>query len=505
MTEASCMNPTDLLLPPASRLVHIGPHKTGTTSVQHAFHVNREELRRHRVHYTGPSEQPLLAALAVAGGGGMKGDRPPRPEDWTELVDEVRAAGEQRVVVSSEFLCYADDAAARRVVTEIPGGPVHVVITLRSVAKIAPSQWQQYVQNGLRVPYTEWLDGMFRRPPYDQPTPSFWRRHAHGELVRRWAEAAGPENLTVVVADESDPAMLLRTFEALVGLPEGVLELGDNAANRSLARGEIELVRFLNESFHKHGWAEPWTPEAHARIVRRGVVRQMKTGRRPAPDEARLTMPDWAVERAAEADARTVESIKASGVRVIGNLDSLAQVSARKGDEDAGGPILIPADAAALAVLGAMSAGSKPGEGTRFAAALAVLAATSGAKPRFDSAGIPLLPAGAAARAALGVMEARAARDVFMRLPKVPSDTGALALFGAARGGRGKPTNIAALAGVRPLLDALGVRQPGKPAQPKPTLPATIDDEVIRKASTPDLLKVVAKRVRRRVERGLKR
>jgi hypothetical protein len=357
------------------------------------------------------------------------------------------------------------------------------------------------------VPYPEWLDGMFRRPPYDQPTPSFWRRHAHGELVRRWAEAVGPENLTVVVADESDPAMLLRTFEAFVGLPAGVLELGDNAANRSLARGEIELVRFLNESFHKHGWTEPWTPEAHARIVRRGVVRQMKTGRRPAADEPRLAMPDWAIERAAEADARTVEAIKSSGVRVVGNLDSLAAVRPGGGAEEGDGPILIPADAAALAVLGAMSAGSKPGEGTRFAAAMAVLAATSNAQARFDSSGIPLLPAGAAARAALGVMEARVARDAFMRLPKIPSDTGALALFAAARAGRGKPTNVAALAGARPLLDALGVRPPGseEPVHPKGAMPATIDDEVIRRASTPDLLKVVATRIRRRVQRRIKR
>ena len=71
------------------------------------------------------------------------------------------------------------------------------------------------------MPYYEWLDGMFRRPPYDQPTPSFWRRHKQDDLVRRWANTAQPENLTVVVADESDPGMLLRTFEAFVGLPEG--------------------------------------------------------------------------------------------------------------------------------------------------------------------------------------------------------------------------------------------------------------------------------------------
>ena len=121
-----------------------------------------------------------------------------KPEDWTDLAAEVRDAGDQRVVVSSEFLSFADEAAARRVVTELSGGPVHVVITLRPIYKIAPSQWQQYVQNWLRVPYGEWLDGMFRRPPYDQPTPSFWRRHKQDELVRRWAGVAGAENLTVL-------------------------------------------------------------------------------------------------------------------------------------------------------------------------------------------------------------------------------------------------------------------------------------------------------------------
>ena len=35
----------------------------------------------------------------------------------------------------------------------------------------------------------------------------------------RIAGAAGAGNLTVVVADESDPGMLLRTFEAFAGLP----------------------------------------------------------------------------------------------------------------------------------------------------------------------------------------------------------------------------------------------------------------------------------------------
>ncbi|GGT08343.1 hypothetical protein [Streptomyces chromofuscus] len=40
-----------------------------------------------------------------------------------------------------------------------------------------PSQWQQYVQNGLRMGYGDWLEHMPRKPPYEKPNPTFWPRH----------------------------------------------------------------------------------------------------------------------------------------------------------------------------------------------------------------------------------------------------------------------------------------------------------------------------------------
>lgn len=415
------MNPQELLLAPTSRLVHIGPHKTGTTSVQTAFHAGRTRLRQHGVHYAGSTEQSLLPALAVAGGSGMRGSRPPRPEDWTELVDEVRDAGDQRVVVSSEFLSYADDAAARRVVTELTGGPVHVVITLRPIYKIAPSQWQQYVQNGLRVPYGEWLDGMFRRPPYDQPTPSFWRRHKQDELVRRWAGVAGAGNLTVVVADESDPGMLLRTFEAFVGLPEGSLVPTENAANRSLTFGEIELVRRLNVEFEKRRWSD----EAHARFVRHGAARRMKRGRRPAPDEPRLPMPKWALERAAEVGAETVETITSLGVRVVGDLSTLAAVPDKVAEDDELTAMpLLPGNAVALAVLGAIAAsGRVDATEQQLARAISTLAAELGEDTAGDGdlQGLPLVPADAAALAVLSAITVGAAVTLVKQKKLVPT------------------------------------------------------------------------------------
>lgn len=446
------MNPQELLLAPASRLVHIGPHKTGTTSVQSAFHVGRTMLRQHRVHYAGSTEQPLLAALAVVGGEGMRGDRPAQPEDWTELVDEVRDAGDQRVVVSSEFFSYADDAAARRVVTEITGGPVHVVITLRPIYKIAPSQWQQFVQNGFGVPYDKWLDGMFRRPPYDQPTPSFWRRHKQDDLVRRWADAVGPENLTVVVADESDPGMLLRTFEAFVGLPEGSLVHTKKAANRSLTFGEIELVRRINVEWEKRGWSD----EAHARFVRRGAARRMKIGRWPAPEEPRLPMPKWALGRSAEVGAETAGATTSLGVRVVGDISTLTEVPDKVAEDDelTAMPEL-PGDAVALAILGAIAAsGWVNATPQQLSRAIFTLAAEDGKDSAKDGG--------------------------FPDLPTMLADSAALAVTGA----------IIASAAVTPAKQ-----------KPVPAMDVPVEERLVHAVSARELVRVVAQRGRGRLRR----
>jgi hypothetical protein len=53
--------------------------------------------------------------------------------------------------MSIEFFVDAEDSALRRVVEDLGGRRVIVVATLRPLARVLPSQWQQYVQNGLRI------------------------------------------------------------------------------------------------------------------------------------------------------------------------------------------------------------------------------------------------------------------------------------------------------------------------------------------------------------------
>jgi hypothetical protein len=272
-----------VLLEPGTRLLHIGPHKTGTTAIQGALHLARERLAAEGVVYPGQGRQPLWPILAVTGQPALLGGPRPEISYWDSLVRDVRAAGDQRVVLSSEFFAEADDATARRVIADLGGARVHVVVTLRSLTRILPSQWQQYLQNGFHFRYLEWLEGILSEPPRT-PTPGFWRRHRHDALVTRWAAENGPENLTVIVLDESDRLMLLRVFESMLGLPPGFLVPEERAVNRSLTAAEAELVRLLNSEFSRRGWPH----RDYARFMRYGAVEHMKDARRPSPDEPKI-------------------------------------------------------------------------------------------------------------------------------------------------------------------------------------------------------------------------
>jgi hypothetical protein len=343
----------DLLLEAGTRLLHIGPHKTGTTAVQGAFYLARGRLAAHGVVYAGADRQPMRATLAVTGRPPMLGESRPDMAHWDKLVRDIRGAGDQRVVISSEFFADGDDAAARRVVADLGGPRVHVVVTLRPLARVMPSQWQQFLQNGLCTPYLEYLDRILRQP--DQPTLRFWQRHRHDKLIARWVAAVGAPNVTVIVADESDRLALLRTFESLLGLPAGFLVPEDDVVNRSLTLAEAEVVRLLNEEFKRR----EWPGASYARFMRYGAVKQMKV-RQPLPGEPQITTPAWARERVAEISAEMTRNIAGLGVRVVGDISALS--GSPPGPPDAGadaGPAapLIPAEAAAQAVLGAILAG----------------------------------------------------------------------------------------------------------------------------------------------------
>jgi hypothetical protein len=343
----------DLTLPLGSLLLHIGPHKTGTTAIQASLHDARDALVRQRVRLAGSGRHPVSAVVSVTGKPGMIGEAPPDQARWRALVRQMRRPGPARRVLSSEFLADCDADQAGGVVSDL-GPDTHVVATLRPLHAILPSQWQQYVQNGLRTSYDRWLELMLDRPPGSPPTTSFWRRHRHDELIARWAGILGPERTTVVVLDPTDRSMLLRSFERLLALDDGTLQpSGEALANRSLTWGEAETLRAMNRMYKAGGMP----PQTYSRLIRHAAILHMKADRPPGPTEARITTPQWAAQRATALSAEYAEVIAGLGVRVIGDLDLLAAppdpAGLRRGPPP---PARLPIEAAAIGLVSMVDA-----------------------------------------------------------------------------------------------------------------------------------------------------
>jgi hypothetical protein len=345
------MPDSGLLLPEAARLLHIGFPKTGTTSLQSALEVARKDLPAYGVVYPGTERYHKNASIAAVDAIVRIGERPPDRAHWDELVKETARAGDKRVIISSEWFSEAKDDTARTIVDQLGGERAHIVVTLRPLSKILPSSWQQYLKNGVRTSYAEWLDGMLRKPPYDKPTATFWRRHRHAEIINRWASVVGADQVTAIVVDEQDHNRLLRQFEALAGLPEGVLEQQPRV-NASLTWPEAELVRQLNIAYRE----DEWPDTVYRKVIRQGVVDAFMW--RPGePSGPSIPTPQWALEMAAELGAETAKEIAASGVRVVGDLDSLGRrPEPSEGSEP---PATISADIAALAVRAAINSTRK--------------------------------------------------------------------------------------------------------------------------------------------------
>lgn len=293
-------------LRPGEVLIHIGPHKTGTTALQSSLAAARTKLANAGVLYPGPLYNHYRASTQL--------DREPGRDhsEWSKLVTAVSARTD-RAIVSSEYFDQVDARTARLAIDQLGGSDARVLITLRPLRKVLPGLWQQYVKNGSSTGLDVWLNELLTE---DRSHP-LWQSLDQGKLAARWADAVGQDRLAVLVVDAARPAGLLRDFEKLVGLPRRFLQQQDS--NRSLTAPEAELIRTLNggsEILQKD-------PDLRKRWIRFGAIKHLVENRNPNPWEPPLTMPAWAAAEIRVDQSRTINDIRELGVHVVGDLKSL--------------------------------------------------------------------------------------------------------------------------------------------------------------------------------------
>lgn len=301
-------------LPEGVRLVHIGPHKTGTTAVQNALWTARPRLREQGVGHAGQSRNPSAGVRSVTGQPSPYSvDKAPSIRSWQELVRDIRNVREPRAVVSSEFFAWAESDAIRRIVEDLDPERIHIVVTVRSLVRVMPSMWQQNIQSGAVIGFEEWV-----RWVLDEPTRPFWKLERHDRLIERWAAVVGTDQVTVVVVDDNDHGAVMRAFEGLLGVQEGTLVPERDRMNRSLTLAEAEAVRGFNVAFK----ARELPRDLHARTMRFGAAQLMKH-REPPKDEQAVVLPRWAYPEVAAIQREMIDNVRALGVAVVGDLDRL--------------------------------------------------------------------------------------------------------------------------------------------------------------------------------------
>ena len=168
----------------------------------------RDALLAQGVRYAGHSRHSGAAARAVAG------LRSPYSRRRHPAADPavggprrgIRGAPEQRADVQQRVPGRRAADAIRRIVDDLDPARVHVVVTLRPLARMLASRWQQNVQTGETIAFDAWLDDAVQPPGRRAEACQCGSVTATTGCSRAGPTSSGLERMTVVVVDDRDHA-----------------------------------------------------------------------------------------------------------------------------------------------------------------------------------------------------------------------------------------------------------------------------------------------------------
>lgn len=302
--------------------LHIGLHKTGTTYLQGLLLANRAELAAQHVEYPGGPDGPsqLFAVWD------LHGVRPQGVDDhriagsWQRLVDRADSSGQPTVLISDERLSISSRRQARKAVDAfeaLDGTEVDVIVTVRDLARVAVSAWQEGVKKDWTWTWDEFAASV--RDPARvavNPARNFWIAHDLVKVCELWETLVPAERIHIVTVPPrgSAPTTLLRRFASVVGVDDTRLTAAPAWDNSSVGVAGTEVIRQVNDRLGGR-----LNKRQHDRAISMTLAPLL--GRRGEGD--RFGLPDeelgWVTERA----ATMTDFVRSRGYDVVGDLDDL--------------------------------------------------------------------------------------------------------------------------------------------------------------------------------------
>jgi hypothetical protein len=235
-------------------VIHIGPHKTGTTYLQLHFRALRAALEERGTVFPefwelapgNPSQLPLTQQLRDGKLGLLR-------SRFAELL----AGGAERILLSSEDLSNLEPPALELLRTLIGGNPVQFVFYLRRWSELVPSSWQEGMKHGQYRTLPEFILSHIQQP--------LLSRLLNFDLkLSRFADVFGADSIKLVSYSELRDRNidLFKHFAAsFLDWPDAHARRKLTSPNSSRAPEIAELLRAVNAMTAQRGG----TPDAALR------------------------------------------------------------------------------------------------------------------------------------------------------------------------------------------------------------------------------------------------
>ena len=230
--------------------LHIGTHKTGTTSLQKLLTSNRQKLLSHGYYYPASATLPFIPGHHMLAWALLYGDS--KVDDvtgvcvdlssaWDDLLAELKSVDCDNFIISAEsFSLFSSINQIRKVKTLFSGYEVKINVCLRRQDQYFLSFYQEEVKKGYSKSLSDFIE--------EQKTIG-----DYAALIEDWASVFGEDNISVrLFKKTSNEHELFKDFFDQIGLTDmDVSELKhlDRKYNVSPPMKMIKFFRWMNLIF----------------------------------------------------------------------------------------------------------------------------------------------------------------------------------------------------------------------------------------------------------------
>lgn len=239
--------------------IHIGTHKTGTTSLQYFLGTNKAAMEEQGILVPdsgkpdmkrGSGNHRLAWAL-------LKRNGVDNFDDWISLKEEMLQAPDAKTVISAEGFCLLEEHGIRNLRRLLEGEEVYIIIYFRKYMDYLKSVYSTQIRN---------KDTETRR--FSTYVIENTQKIDYNRLLEIWGRYFGYERLTVRVYDEVIASKgIISDFNKIIGFDQSNTVDSEIFRNPSLSDRTTNAIRLL-QSF------KDWSPE---RLLSNQMFRKYKS------------------------------------------------------------------------------------------------------------------------------------------------------------------------------------------------------------------------------------